>query len=177
MEREFRQCTPEDLESLCHLSRRTFLETFSSGNTPENMEAYLHAAFNREKLRAELLNPHSCFYFLYSDGYLAGYLKVNETPAQTDLYDEQSLEVERIYVLRGFQGKGLGRYLLDRAIALAALHQKRYVWLGVWENNEKALRFYKRNGFYKIGAHSFYVGDDEQTDYIMRRDIEGAQEA
>ena len=91
---------------------------------------------------------------------------------QTDIHDEQSLEIERIYVSKEFQGEGLGRCLMEKAISTAIRRKKKYVWLGVWEKNEKALRFYKRNGFYQIGTHSFVMGDDEQTDYIMRKDLE-----
>ena len=116
---------------------------------------------------------NAAFYFLYWDGKLAGYLKLNEASAQTDLHDEQSLEIERIYVSKEFQGEGLGRYLMDQAISIAIQRKKKYVWLGVWEKNEKALRFYRRNGFYQIGTHSFVMCDDEQTDYIMRKDLEG----
>ena len=157
----FRECTLEDLEILQAFSRRLFFETFADMNTPENMAVYLDKAFAAEKIRAELSDENSVFYFLYRGGKLAGYLKLNEAPAQTDIHDDQSL-----------QGEGLGRCLMEKAISTAIRRKKKYVWLGVWEKNEKALRFYKRNGFYQIGTHSFVMGDDEQTDYIMRKDLE-----
>ena len=83
---------------------------------------------------------------------------MNEAPAQTDRNDPASLEIERIYVSGGFQGEGLGRYLMEQAIQIAVERKKKYIWLGVWEKNERAIRFYKRNGFYKTGTHSFVVG-------------------
>ena len=104
----FRECTIEDLEILQAFSRRLFFETFADMNTPENMAAYLDKAFAAEKIRAELSDENSVFYFLYRGGKLAGYLKLNEAPAQTDIHDEQSLEIERIYVSKEFQGEGLG---------------------------------------------------------------------
>ena len=168
----FRQCTIDDLDILPSFSRQRYFETFADMNTPDNMTAYLDEAFALEKIRAEQSDANAAFYFLYWDGKLAGYLKLNEASAQTDLHDEQSLEIERIYVSKEFQGEGLGRYLMDQAISIAIQRKKKYVWLGVWEKNEKALRFYKRNGFYQIGTHSFVMGDDEQTDYIMRKDLE-----
>ena len=167
----FRQCKQDDIDVLRNLSYRTYFETFAHMNTPEDMEAYLDKAFEIEKLRAELLDVNSSFYFLYYDEKLAGYLKLNEYSAQTDIHDINSLEIERIYVSKEFQGEGLGGYLMDRAISIANLRKKRYVWLGVWEKNEKAIRFYKKNGFYEIGKHSFFMGDDEQTDYIMRKNL------
>lgn len=115
--------------------------------------------------------PLHRFFFLYVDDKLAGYLKLNEAPSQTDINDAESLEIERIYVLSCFQGAGLGRYLMEQAIRIAAEREKKYVWLGVWEKNEKAIRFYKKNGFYEIGTHSFVMGEDVQTDYIMKKDL------
>lgn len=81
------------------------------------------------------------------------------------------MEIERIYVVNDFQGKGFGNYLMDKAVSIAVERKKQYVWLGVWEKNEKAICFYKKNGFFEIGTHSFFMGDDEQTDYIMRKDL------
>jgi len=123
------------------------------------------------KLRSELVTPHSEFYFLYADEQLAGYLKLNEVPSQSDINDPNSLEVQRIYVCGRFQGMGLGRYLLNTALQMAAERGKQYVWLGAWENNEKALRFYHKMGFRPVGTHPFIMGNDRQTDYIMRRDL------
>ena len=142
-----------DIDELRTLSIQTYYETFASLNTSENMEEYLRCAFDREKLRKELADKNSMFFFLLSDEKPAGYLKVNEAPSQTDVNDPASLEIERIYVSGGFQGEGLGRYLMEQAIRMAVERKKKYVWLGVWEKNEKAIRFYKRNGFYQIGTH------------------------
>ena len=167
----FRQCTLEDAEMLRDFSYKTYFETFAHMNTPEDMQAYLDKAFEMEKIRTELSNVNSSFYFLYADEKLAGYLKLNEGPAQTDIHDNESLEIERIYVSQDFQGKGLGSYLMEQAIRIANLQNKLYVWLGVWEKNENALRFYKKNGFYEIDTHSFFMGDDEQTDYILRKNL------
>jgi ribosomal protein S18 acetylase RimI-like enzyme len=114
---------------------------------------------------------HSNFYFLYADGELSGYIKLNEHKAQTDIYDPQSLEIERIYVQQESQGIGLGSALLRKAINIAETREKSYIWLGVWERNHKAIQFYKKNGFYEIGKHSFFMGEEEQTDYIMRKDL------
>ncbi len=166
-----KKCTLQDVESLCKISIETFYQTFADSNTEENMTAYLKSAYNVEKLYKELCNPDSSFFFIYVDESLAGYLKINEYPSQTDINDIDSLELERIYILKDFQGLGLGQDLLEYTISIAIEHGKKYIWLGVWEHNEKAKRFYQKNGFYRIGAHSFVVGDDEQTDYVMRKDL------
>lgn len=166
-----RQCTPEELSVLRKISIDTYFETFEKYNSKENMDAYLSDAFNLPKLERELNDPNSQFYFLFCDGVLAGYLKINEVPSQTDIHDEASLEIERFYILSAFQGAGLGQFLMDQALSMAITRGKDYVWLGVWEHNEKAKRFYQKNGFYKIGAHSFVMGDDDQTDFVLRKDL------
>ncbi|MCI8361119.1 MAG: GNAT family N-acetyltransferase [Clostridiales bacterium] len=163
-----KQCGLEALQPLTELSRKTFQETFGAQNTPADMQAYLDNAFHPDKLRAQLLNQNSSFYLLYTGGVPAGYLKLNRGPAQSDINDEAALEVERIYVARKWQGRGLGRRLMDKAVEIARAEHKTYIWLGVWEKNKKALAFYERQGFIRTGAHTFSVGDSKQTDYIMR---------
>lgn len=171
MIKSIRKCNVKDLDSLCKISIETFYQTFADSNTEENMTAYLDTAYNKEKFYEELCNPDSSFFFIYVDESLAGYLKTNEYPSQTDINDIDSLELERIYILKDFQGAGLGQDLLEHTISIATEHGKKYIWLGVWEHNERAKHFYQKNGFYRIGAHSFVVGDDVQTDYVMRKDL------
>ena len=107
------------LETLRAIAYQAFDDAFGHQNTPANMNAYLEAAFSKAKLEAELQDPRSAFFFLYNDDVLAGYLKVNEGDAQTDLRDPLALEIERIYVLRDFQGLGLGKALLAKAMEIA----------------------------------------------------------
>lgn len=171
MDLSLKKCTANDLDELRALSEQTYYDTFAAMNTPENMAAYLKEAFAPEKLAAELADPASSFYFLYADGALAGYLKLNEAPSQTDINDAATLEIERIYVHAHYQGLGLGRFLMTQAIQMAKARKKRAVWLGVWEKNARALRFYRANGFAPIGTHSFTMGDEVQTDFIMQKEL------
>ncbi|KKK34755.1 GNAT family acetyltransferase [Salinicoccus sediminis] len=161
--------TPADLHELQKISRETFDETFKDQNTSENMNAYLDQAFTEEKLISELNNQSSLFFFIRHGGHNAGYLKVNTGDAQTESMGHDALEVERIYVSRTFQKLGLGKKLLDKAFEIAYSSDRDKIWLGVWEHNAKALAFYKRRGFVQTGAHSFFMGDDEQTDLIMEK--------
>ncbi|MBT8300610.1 MAG: GNAT family N-acetyltransferase, partial [Maribacter sp.] len=102
---------------------------------------------------------------------LVGYLKLNVNEAQSDLKGEDSIELERIYVVREFQGKGIGKEMLAYAKRLAAKTTKAFLWLGVWERNKGAIKFYKQNGFSKFGMHPYYVGKDKQMDWLMRFDL------
>ncbi len=171
MELKFKQCTVEDLEVLQAFSIQTYKDTFDAVNTEENMKAYLQEAYNADKLRGELLNTNSMFFFLYSLGNLCGYIKLNEFTAQTDIKDPESIELERIYVSKDYQGQGLGKKLLNKALEVAYEKDKAFIWLGVWEHNDRALSFYKNHAFYRVGQHAFFMGDDEQLDFVMRKDL------
>jgi ribosomal protein S18 acetylase RimI-like enzyme len=166
-----RPCTIEDVDTLKELATQAFCETFAPLNTPENMDAYLQEAYTLPKLRRELADGNQVFYFAYADGILAGYLKVNEAPAQSEINDPSALEIERIYVLQAFYGTGIGQLLMDKAVEMARERGKEYAFLGVWEFNPRARRFYEKNGFYRFGEHTFVMGDDPQTDFLLRKDL------
>lgn len=160
------------IEALQDISRRTFRETFGNQNTEEDMRNYLENSLSKERLTNELAQKNSHFFFLFIDDHLAGYLKLNTAEAQTEREAPNALEVERIYLLKDYQGCGAGQLLLDYTIDYARQHNHAYVWLGVWEHNHKALAFYKRNGFKEFSQHVFKLGSDEQTDIMMRRTID-----
>lgn len=168
-----RRCTPGDLDTLIEFCTATFRDTYQKHNTAENMDAYIERWFNRDQLKRDLENEAIEYYFLYDHGELAGYIKLNHHAAQTDIHDPQSLEVERIYVAKSRQKRGLGRALMDIAVARAQVLCKDYIWLGVWEKNQNAIAFYSRSGFYTMGEHRFMIGDELQNDYILKKDIDG----
>lgn len=168
-----RKATLNDIDRLQDIGRTTFSETFSAGNTVENMKGYLEVGFSKDKLTAELDNKDSEFYFAELDGRTVGYLKLNMGQAQTELKDDKALEIERIYVLREFHGKNVGQVLYEKAIEIARHIHADYVWLGVWEANPRALQFYRKNGFVEFGKHIFKLGSDEQTDIMMKRQLTG----
>lgn len=168
---KIKKCTLEDLHTLQDISYKTFNETFKDQNTPENMNAYLERAYNLKQLEKELTTISSEFYFIYLDKEIAGYLKINTNDAQTEEIDNESLEIERIYLKTTFQKHGLGKYLLNKAVEIAIERDKKKIWLGVWEKNENAIAFYSKMGFVQTGSHSFYMGDEEQLDYIMTKTL------
>ncbi|WP_173918634.1 GNAT family N-acetyltransferase [Halobacillus sp. Marseille-Q1614] len=166
-----KKCTLEDLHTLQEMSYETFKETFKHQNTAENMIAYLEKSFNLHQVEKELSTHSSQFFFVYFNHEAAGYLKVNTDDAQTEKMGDEALEIERIYIINKFQKHGLGKYLLNKAMEIAAERNKKKVWLGVWEENENAIAFYKKMGFVQTGKHSFYMGDEEQTDLIMTKTL------
>jgi ribosomal protein S18 acetylase RimI-like enzyme len=150
------------------LSRQTFAETFSDSNSKENMNKYLTENLSIEKLSEELNNENSHFFFIKDGERNIGYLKLNMGPSQTELKDETALEIERIYVIQEYQGKKVGQQLYEKAIQVAKEKKAQYVWLGVWEENHKAIQFYNKNGFEVFDKHVFVLGDEKQTDLMMR---------
>lgn len=168
---KIKKCALEDLDKLQEISCETFNETFKQQNSPENMNAYLERAFNLKQLESELSNIFSHFFFIYFNNEVAGYLKVNTNDAQSEEMGDDSLEIERIYIKNKFQKHGLGKYLLNKAMEIAIELNNKNIWLGVWEKNENAIAFYQKMGFVQTGTHSFYMGDDEQKDFIMTKKL------
>ena len=157
-----------DIVLLQTIGKQTFIETFAEVNTKENMETYLAKKFTTEKLTEELTNPNSRFYFAMLNDKVIGYLKLNFSEAQTELKNNNTLEIERIYVLKEFHGKQVGQLLYNQALIIATQTKAHYVWLGVWEENPRAISFYKKNGFVEFDKHIFKLGADEQTDIMMK---------
>lgn len=169
-----RKAGAADVALLQQIGRQTFSETFAASNSEENMRQYLAEGFASEKLLAELSNPDAQFFFAEWNNELIGYLKINTGQSQTELQDQASLEIERIYVLQAFHGKKVGQVLYEKALHLATAAGVRYVWLGVWEENKRALRFYEKNGFVAFDKHIFRLGDDAQTDIMMKFELPAA---
>ena len=165
------QINDSHIAALQQIGRQSFSETFAESNSAENMAKYLEEAYSYEKLSAELNDPNSIFYFAMMDQNVIGYLKLNFGASQTELKDNNALEIERIYVLEEFHGKKVGQLLFDKAIQVAKEQQVAYVWLGVWENNKRALQFYTKNGFVEFDQHVFVLGDEAQTDIMMKLEL------
>lgn len=158
----------EEIVQLEKISRQTFCETFCSGNTEENMNKYLDEVFSSANLSIELNDKKAEFYFAKLDDKVIGYLKLNFGESQTEIRDDNGLEIERIYVLKEFHGKNVGQLLYNKAIQIAREKNKDYVWLGVWEENPRVINFYKKNGFVAFDKHLFQLGNDLQTDIMMK---------
>ena len=163
--------TVSDVSILRGIARDTFIETFSEANKAEDMERYLTENFSEEQLARELSNPDSFFYVAEVNGHVVGYLKLNTAHAQTEPQAANALEIERIYVLGSYHGGGVGQALSHHAMSVAEDRKASYVWLGVWEHNHRALRFYEKNGFIAFGTHIFQLGNDQQTDILMKKSV------
>lgn len=171
MNLSFKKCDLDNLDCLIDISRTTFIDAFEKDNNPEDFKAYLDAAFNKPEIKKELLDENSEFYLVYQNQILVAYFKLCEYHSQSEDFGETAIELSRIYVLQDFQGHSLGEHILQKIINIAKTKQKLKLWLGVWQKNTKAVRFYERYGFKIFDSHSFYIGQDKQTDWLMQLDL------
>jgi ribosomal protein S18 acetylase RimI-like enzyme len=160
------RATTDDVLELQHISVQTFLDAYAESNSASNMERYIEESFSEAALKRELHEASSEFYFAKTDS-IIGYIKINFGEAQTERHDAHAMEIERIYVLKEYYGKGAGEQLMDFAKSVAHTRGIDRIWLGVWEHNPRALRFYAKHGFTVFGRHVFKLGDEEQWDVMM----------
>lgn len=164
-----KRVTMTDIVALQQIAKQTFAETFSASNSHESVSYYLEDAFSTMELASEVSNESSLFYFAMLHGGVVGYLKLNTGMSQTELQDMHALEIERIYVLSAYHGKKVGQLLYDKAMEIAEELKSDYVWLGVWEENPRAICFYQKNGFVEFDKHLFKLGKEEQVDILMKK--------
>ncbi|MFT7613959.1 MAG: GNAT superfamily N-acetyltransferase, partial [Parvicellaceae bacterium] len=127
--------------------------------------------FNKELLSIELISADVEYYFAKIEEEIVGYFKLNFGQAQTEIVDEAAAEIERIYAAKQYHGKGVGKVLFEGAIEVAKERNASFIWLGVWEKNPRAIRFYEKCGFTVFDKHTFILGTDEQTDLMMKLEI------
>jgi len=163
--------TAADMPTLQQVSRATFTDTFGAANTPEDLAKYLDKTYNQPQLLQELQQPTTTFDFISLNGVVAGYLKLNWGGTQSEKRGNQRLEIERIYILPEFKRQGLGQQLYQRAVAKATDLGLAAIWLGVWENNFAAQKFYQAMGFKEVGDHVFHLGTESQRDLILEKTL------
>lgn len=160
-----------DVGQLQKICMETFTESFAKDNTEENLKDYFAKAFSISALTHQINNLNAKFYFVYVNNELAAYFKINIGESQTEIKGADGLELERIYVYQKFQKKGLGNIILNEVKIKAIQLEKKYIWLGVWEKNLEAIRFYQNFGFQKFDEHIYPIGDDPQIDWMLRLEI------
>lgn len=163
------KATPDDVSTLQKISSDTFYETFAYANTEADMQQYLEETFSKEKLQEELQHENIYYFLATEDEKVIGYLKLNTGTMQTEQLDAHTIEIERIYINSAHHGTGAGQQLLEQAFTFAREQQADYIWLAVWEHNPRAIRFYEKNDFVAFGTHPFILGQDVQTDLLMKK--------
>ena len=156
-------------EILTKLSITTFRDAFGQDNKPEDMDKYIADEMNLKQLTKELSNKENIFFLAWDNKMPVGYAKLRATNSPEELKNNNPIEIERLYVLKAYQNKKIGEAIMKYCIEYAINQKHDIIWLGVWEHNLSAIRFYKRYGFELFGAHSFVLGNDEQTDMLMKK--------
>jgi GNAT superfamily N-acetyltransferase len=148
---------PSDAEAIADISRSTFYDTFDAHNTKENMDLFMTEQFSRAQLINEVDAANNIF--------------LVACIGEDDDADRKAIEISRIYVVKQSKGHGIGKALLEKCMETATEMNKEQIWLGVWEHNLHAINFYKKAGFEKYGEHIFMLGNDAQTDWLMKKQL------
>lgn len=166
-----RKAELKDIASLVILCRKTFYETYSWYNTPSDMDTYMDTHFSESQLMKEL-ERNDASYFVFEDaGQLSGYveLQTGREPAETK--GRKSIEIARYYVDSAFQGRKIGKQLIEFCFDFAGQQEYELIWLGVWKKNTRAIEIYRHFGFMIAGTTKFRLGEDEQEDFIMVKEL------
>lgn len=164
-----KEATTADAALIADLSRKTFYDSFAADNTPENMEKFMNEQFTRERLMKEVGAAGNIFLLAYVGDEVVGYARLREINSTLLIENGPAIEIARIYAVQHSIGKGIGSALMQQCIGIARQKDARVIWLGVWEKNQKAISFYTKWGFEKFGEHMFMLGDDAQTDWLMKK--------
>lgn len=170
---KIRQAAIQDAGMLARLAYKTFWDAFREHpkNAPEDLADYMRKAFNLEQIRRELSDRNSIFLIAEIAGETVGYAKIKIGSVEPGISATKPVELCRLYSKQEFLGKGVGARLMEECFDAAKNLNCDAMWLGVWEYNPRARRFYEKYGFREVGKHVFQLGSDAQTDLLMQREI------
>ena len=165
------QATVQDIEVLRDVAIQSFRDLLEKCNTPEDMKLYIDNNFNHRQIEKELREPGTAFFIFFDAGKTIGYVKVRIGYEPEELTGVKALEIERLYCIQEYVGKKAGNVLMQTALDYARKNGFALAWLGVWEHNPRAIAFYQKWGFEKFGSHTFMLGTDAQTDFLMKKNL------
>ncbi len=170
---KIRQANADDAQTLTDLAYTTFWDAFAHHpkNAPDDLNHYMRQAFSLEQTTAELLDEKSIFLIAEFENAVAGYAKIILDNIEPGITAERPVELNRLYSHQKYLGQGIGQKLMDACFGRARLEGRDVMWLGVWEFNPRAQRFYEKNGFRVVGSHVFQLGSDAQTDLLMQKEL------
>ena len=160
-----------DAELIADMSRQTFYDTFAAVNTKEDMDKFMNEKFSKKKLIKEVADEKNIFLLAFDDNIPVGYAYMWEGEKRSEFNGKSSIEIARIYAVKSSIGKGVGKALLEKCLSVASEMKRSIIWLGVWENNQRAIEFYTKWGFEKFAEHDFVLGNDIQKDWLMMKKV------
>lgn len=167
-----RKAEAQDCHTIVDLGKKTFVETYAEVGANEALEAYVRQKFSPEKIEEELGNPSSRFYIGFVNDIAVAFTKLRNDRKAKGLEGRNAIEVERIYVLKEYQGVKVGKEMMEECKRLAAEEKYDTIWLQVWQRNSKAIQFYQKLGFVVFETAIFnFTGSLQQDDFLMRFDL------
>lgn len=157
-----RSASASDAAALAELAAYTFADTFAAQNRPEDIEAYLAKTYGEALQRREIEDPSIMTLLVEDGGALVAFAQLRRSDSK-----HGQVELARFYVHREHHGRGIAQRLMDASVDAARELGGATLWLGVWEHNERAIRFYEKCGFGDAGSQPFLLGSDLQTDRVM----------
>lgn len=167
-----RWATAEDAGFIADIGARTFEASFGADNRPEDMQQYLSMNFSIDNVKAKLSDPASIFLLAYEDARAVGYAMLRVSKKPVSVLGPEPIELVRFYIEAEIIGKGYGSALMHACLEESQKNGYRTIWLGVWEKNQRAIRFYRKWGFTKVGTQEFVLGSDLQNDHILARPVD-----
>ena len=166
-----RRAETSDAALIADISRHTFYDSFATANTKEDMDKFMNEQFSRDALIGEVINNDGLFFIAFEEDKVLGYVRLRDGEYHSAFNNLPSIEIVRIYAVQPAIGKGVGSALIKKCIETANELNRKIIWLGVWEHNQRAIDFYTKWGFEKFGEHDFVLGTDVQTDWLMKKDL------
>ena len=169
-----RRAEATDAAALAALAERTFRDAFAESNNPVDMEIHCRERFAAEVQAREIADPGWVTLLAEADDQLIGFAQVRLNAPKDCVPARRPAELYRIYVGSPWHGQGISPKLMDEVLAVAAQDGSDRIWLGVWEENRRALAFYRKYGFEVVGAHEFWFGTERQQDLVMATAVRDA---
>lgn len=166
-----RKAIESDAALIADISRQTFYETFAACNSKKDMDKFMAEQFSTDKLIKEVLDPANIFFIAVDNNKPVGYVFMREARPPEKLENDKAIEIARIYAVNSAIGTGVGKLMMKKCLETAIDLKKETIWLGVWEKNIRAIKFYEKWGFEKFSTHIFMLGDDVQTDWLMKKKL------
>ena len=176
MPHSIRTATADDAGALAALAAVTFPLACPPSAPPEDIAAHLANTLSDRHFRAYLADPDVTVLVIDADSGLRGYsLLVNRPATDPDVVSAleilPSVELSKCYVHPEHHGLGAAAELMNASVAAAAGSGGRGVWLGVNSQNARAIRFYEKSGFRKVGTKSFRLGSTVEHDFVLERAV------
>ncbi|MFM7487353.1 MAG: GNAT family N-acetyltransferase [Cytophagales bacterium] len=161
----------DELATMLEVAMLSFEETFAPHNTREDMDIFYHDNYTLEKMQQEFRQPNTALFLALDEGSVLGFVRLRKNDEVKEKLGDSTLELQRLYIHPQHQGKRIGSLLMEKALEYAKGLKVDWMWLGVWERNFNAQKFYAKWRFERFGEHTFLHGTDPQIDWLLKRKV------